>query len=98
MEVAAWLGIAVPPEMLCVTVPRLSEVSHSGVLSLLDRTGDDLVSGIRIVLTLTEGAKQQPAQSRIRALFKRNAVPRIVALQIRRENAGNKSVASIFHT
>jgi catalase len=81
-QVAAGLGMNVPPALPLVIDPEEPEVTQSPTLSLFARPGDGGIAGRKIAILIANGVDGEGAMAVHKALVAAGAVPRLVAVNL----------------
>ncbi len=81
-QVAAALGMNVPPALPLVIDPEEPEVTVSPTLSLFARPGDGGIAGRKIAILIANGVDGEGAMAVHKALAAAGAVPRLVAVNL----------------
>ena len=81
-QVAAGLGVNVPPALALVIDPEDPEVTVSETLSLFARPGNGGIAGRKVAILVAPGVDGEGAMEIHKALTAQGAVPRIVAVRL----------------
>ncbi len=100
-QVAAGLGVKVPPALPLAIDPEEPEVTVSPSLSLFARPGDGGIAGRKVAILVAAGVDGAGAMEIHKALTDKGAVPRIVAARlgaVKSASGGSLEVDATFET